>query len=95
MVPSTVVILTPPTKGTAVVNPNGTITYTPNPGYLGPDKIVYKFCGNSVEFTDCEQVTLNLTVVPFIVTDASIKACWYDVDPYAYFDLIKSKSNRL
>ncbi|MEJ5050693.1 gliding motility-associated C-terminal domain-containing protein [Chryseobacterium culicis] len=91
VVPSTVVILTPPTKGTAVVNPNGTITYTPNPGYLGPDKIVYKFCGNSVEFTDCEQVTLNLTVVPFIVTDASIKACWYDVDPYAYFDLTKAK----
>ncbi|MCE4065597.1 gliding motility-associated C-terminal domain-containing protein [Chryseobacterium gleum] len=91
VVPSTVVILTPPTKGTAVVNPNGTITYTPNPGYLGPDKIVYKFCGNSVEFTDCEQVTLNLTVVPFIVTDTSIKACWYDVAPYAYFDLTKAK----
>ncbi|MEF9477064.1 Ig-like domain-containing protein [Chryseobacterium sp. 1B4] len=91
VVPSTVVILTPPTKGTAVVNPNGTITYTPNPGYLGPDKIVYKFCGNSVEFTDCEQVTLNLTVVPFVVTDTSIKACWYDVAPYAYFDLTKAK----
>ncbi|NIF07900.1 T9SS type B sorting domain-containing protein [Chryseobacterium sp. Tr-659] len=91
VVPSTVVILTPPAHGTAVVNPNGTITYNPTAGYLGPDKIVYKFCGNSVEFTDCEQVTLNLTVVPFIVYDASIKACWYDVDPYAYFDLTKAK----
>jgi gliding motility-associated-like protein len=91
VVASTVVILTPPTQGTAVVNPNGTITYTPNTGYLGADKIIYKFCGDSVEFTDCEQVTLNLTVVPFIVYDASIEACWYDVAPYAYFDLTKAK----
>lgn len=91
VVPSTVVILTPPAHGTAVVNPNGTITYTPTTGYLGPDKIIYRFCGNSVEFTDCEQVTLNLTVVPFIVYDAVIKSCWYDVDPYAYFDLTKAK----
>lgn len=91
VVPSTVVILTQPTHGTAVVNANGTITYTPTTGYLGPDKIIYKFCGNNVEFTDCEQVTLNLTVVPFIVYDAVIKACWYDIDPYASFDLTKAK----
>lgn len=90
-VATTVVIVTPPTKGTAVVNPNGTITYTPNAGYLGPDKIVYKFCGNDPLFTDCEQVTLTLTVVPFIVQDVTIKACWYDVAPYAYFDLTKAK----
>ncbi|WP_353148986.1 gliding motility-associated C-terminal domain-containing protein [Chryseobacterium sp.] len=88
---STVTIITPPTKGTAVVNPNGTITYTPTAGYLGPDKIVYKFCGNATEFIDCEQVTLDLTVVPFIVQDATISACWYDVDPYAYFDLTKAE----
>ncbi|AKK72190.1 hypothetical protein OK18_05655 [Chryseobacterium gallinarum] len=87
---STVTIVTPPTKGTAVVNPNGTITYTPVAGYLGPDKIVYKFCGNATEFIDCEQVTLDLTVVPFTVKDVSITACWYDVDPYAYFDLTKA-----
>ncbi|PKF74724.1 gliding motility-associated C-terminal domain-containing protein [Chryseobacterium sp. PMSZPI] len=86
-VPSTVTIITPPTKGTATINANGSITYNPNPGYLGPDKIVYKFCGNNPDFTDCEQVTLELTVVPFTIKDAKINACWYDVDPYAYFDL--------
>lgn len=89
-VATTVKILTLPTKGTAVVNPNGTITYTPNANYEGPDKIVYTFCGDSVEFTDCEEVTLELNVVPFVVKDATIKACWYDVDPYAYFDLTKA-----
>lgn len=86
-VPGTLVIITPPTHGTATLNSNGTITYVPTPGYLGPDKIVYKFCGNAAEFIDCEQITLNLTVVPFVVTDVSITACQYDVDPYAYFDL--------
>lgn len=90
-VATTVKILTPPTKGTAVVNPNGTITYTPNANYEGPDKIVYTFCGDNAEFTDCEEITLELTVVPFVVKDASITACWYDVDPYAYFDLTKAK----
>jgi gliding motility-associated-like protein len=86
-VPGTLVIVTQPTHGTATLNSNGTITYVPNPGYLGPDKIIYKFCGNATEFIDCEQITLNLTVVPFVVTDVSITACQYDVDPYAYFDL--------
>ncbi|MFP3833851.1 gliding motility-associated C-terminal domain-containing protein [Chryseobacterium sp. SIMBA_028] len=90
-VATTVKILTPPTKGTAVVNPNGTITYTPNANYEGPDKIVYTFCGDSVEFTDCEEVTLELNVIPFVVKDDIIKACWYDVAPYAYFDLTKAK----
>jgi len=89
-VPGTLVIITPPTNGTAVINPNGTITYTPTTNYYGPDKIVYKFCGNATEFIDCEQVTLNLTVVPFVVRDAIISACQYDVDPYAYFDLTKA-----
>ncbi|WP_263602157.1 T9SS type B sorting domain-containing protein [Chryseobacterium sp. PET-29] len=61
-VPNTVIIITPPVNGTAVINPNGAIIYTPNPGFLGNDTIVYKFCGNDPEFPDCEQVTLNLTV---------------------------------
>ncbi|MDC8098314.1 gliding motility-associated C-terminal domain-containing protein [Chryseobacterium rhizosphaerae] len=90
--PGTVMIITPPNKGTAVINPaTGQITYTPNANYLGPDVIVYKFCGAATEFIDCEEITLKLTVVPFIVQDASISACWYDVAPYAYFDLTKAK----
>ncbi|MFC3755376.1 T9SS type B sorting domain-containing protein [Chryseobacterium tructae] len=89
-VSSTLKILTAPTNGTAVINANGTITYTPKPNFEGIDKIVYTFCGDSPDFMDCEEVTLNLKVVPFIVKDTSIKACWYDVAPYAYFDLTKA-----
>ncbi|ATL75998.1 gliding motility protein [Chryseobacterium piperi] len=85
-VPSTVSILTNPSHGTAVLNPaTGVITYNPTPGYLGPDTIVYTFCGNAPEFIDCETVTLHLTVVPFIVKDATLEACQYE--DKAYFDL--------
>lgn len=85
-VPSTVAILTYPTHGTATVNAStGQITYIPNPGYVGPDTIVYQFCGNAPEFIDCEHVTLNLTVVPFILTDRTIKACQYNGK--GFFDL--------
>ncbi|MEN4758769.1 gliding motility-associated C-terminal domain-containing protein [Chryseobacterium sp. C39-AII1] len=87
-VASTVTILTAPTKGSAAINTStGVITYTPNPGYLGPDKIVFKFCGNNAQFTDCEEVTLNLNVVPFVIKDVTIEACQYDTNPYAEFDL--------
>ena len=85
-VPGTVSIITQPTNGTATLNPStGVITYVPNPGYLGPDKIVYKFCGNAPEFVDCEQVTLNLNLVPFVLTDRTIKACQYAGN--GFFDL--------
>ncbi|RYF16569.1 MAG: gliding motility-associated C-terminal domain-containing protein, partial [Flavobacteriales bacterium] len=75
---NTVTIITQPTHGTATINPaTGVITYIPQAGYLGADVIVYKFCGNAPEFIDCEQVTLNLNLVPFVLTDRTIKACQY------------------
>ena len=78
-VPNTVTIITPPQHGTATIDPTtGIITYTPNPGYLGPDKIVYKFCGNVPEFTDCEEVTANFNIFPFQGTDVTINACQYN-----------------
>lgn len=84
--PSSVAIITQPSHGTVTVNPsNGVITYVPQPGYLGPDTVVYKFCGSATEFVDCEQVTLNLNLVPFVLTDRTIKACQYAGK--GYFDL--------
>jgi Bacterial Ig domain/SdrD B-like domain/Domain of unknown function DUF11 len=37
-------IISPPMNGTAVVNPDGTITYTPNPGFTGTDRLTYEVC---------------------------------------------------
>ena len=84
-VASTVAILTYPTHGTATLNSAGQITYVPNAGYLGPDTIVYQFCGNATEFIDCEHVVLTLNVVPFVLTDTTIKACQYNGK--GFFDL--------
>ncbi|AZA80946.1 gliding motility protein [Chryseobacterium lactis] len=78
VVPGTVTIITPPTNGTAVINPTtGVITYTPNTNYSGPDTVVYKFCGNNPDFTDCEEVTLKLTVSANpVVNDTSLRTCF-------------------
>ncbi|PIF44796.1 gliding motility-associated-like protein [Chryseobacterium sp. 52] len=85
-VTSTVTIVAQPTHGTVTINPStGAITYIPQAGYLGADAIIYKFCGNAQEFVDCEQVTLNLNLVPFVLTDRTIKACQYAGK--GYFDL--------
>nr|WP_315033089.1 gliding motility-associated C-terminal domain-containing protein [uncultured Chryseobacterium sp.] len=84
---STMTIITPPAHGT-ITGPNpttGVFTYVPNTGYIGPDVIVYKFCGNAPEFVDCEKITLNLNVVPFILTDVTIKTCQYNGK--GFFDL--------
>ena len=80
VVPGTVTILTPPAHGNAVLDPTtGVISYAPNSGYFGTDTIVYQFCGNNPDFTDCEQITLNLTVSENPkVNDATVRTCFLD-----------------
>jgi hypothetical protein len=41
VIPSTVAITTAPVHGTAVANGDGSITYTPNPGFTGADQVAY------------------------------------------------------
>lgn len=76
-VPSTVAILTPPTLGTATVNATtGVITYTPtNPGTPATDTFTYTFCGNDVNFPDCETVTVTLNIQVLTVNNVAINAC--------------------
>ncbi|WES95964.1 T9SS type B sorting domain-containing protein [Chryseobacterium arthrosphaerae] len=80
VVPGTVTILTPPAHGNAVLDPTtGVISYAPNSGYFGADTIVYQFCGNNPDFTDCEQITLNLTVSENPkVNDATVRTCFLE-----------------
>lgn len=40
---SSLTVVTPPSSGTATVNPDGTITYQANPGFLGVDTFRYRF----------------------------------------------------
>jgi hypothetical protein len=50
-----------PTNGTVVVNAAGTINYTPNPGYAGPDSFIYRIC-DIVDPTQCDTALVVLNV---------------------------------
>ena len=47
LVYSTLAITNAPLNGTAKVNADGTITYTPKPGFVGTDVLTYTICDNS------------------------------------------------
>ncbi|MEP3308339.1 MAG: Ig-like domain-containing protein, partial [Gilvibacter sp.] len=60
-VDTTVTPISGPTNGTVIVNADGTFTYTPNAGYIGPDQFVYSVCDNGTPSV-CDQATVYLLV---------------------------------
>ncbi|MDX6199719.1 MAG: large repetitive protein [Actinomycetota bacterium] len=61
---------TAPAHGTAVVNPNGTITYTPTAGYVGPDGFDYTVSDGFG--TDVGHVSVTVSAgAPVAVDDSS------------------------
>lgn len=65
--------ITDPANGSVVINPDGTYTYTPNPGYLGPDQFVYEICDDVVPPL-CAQATCYITIftgpeIDFTITE--------------------------
>ncbi|WP_284464406.1 T9SS type B sorting domain-containing protein [Chryseobacterium sp.] len=84
-VPGTVQIIVPPANGTLTIDPvTGILTYTANAGTT-VDTFTYKFCGNDPLFTDCEQVKINVTVQPLVLTDATVSTC--NINDSGIFDL--------
>ena len=62
-----------PGNGTATLNPDGTVTYVPNPNYSGPDSFTVTVCD---AIGACDTSTVNVTVVhvnqaPIIRDDAA------------------------
>jgi hypothetical protein len=53
-----VTITTNPTNGNVVVNQDGTVTYTPDPGFYGEDTFVYQIC----DAENCDTATVTITV---------------------------------
>ena len=51
-------IVTPPTNGTAVI---GSIIYTPNPGFVGTDRVTYQICSPN-DLSLCDAAVLTITV---------------------------------
>ncbi|GAA4347947.1 hypothetical protein GCM10023185_03380 [Hymenobacter saemangeumensis] len=58
----TVQLVTGPSRGLVVVNANGSYTYTPNAGYLGPDSFTYRVNvpGANPPFSNISRVQLNV-----------------------------------
>jgi hypothetical protein len=53
-----------PNFGTAIINPDNTITYTPFPGFEGTDIFTYQVCDDGCPFpTQCATATVSVTVV--------------------------------
>ncbi|WP_273005175.1 Ig-like domain-containing protein, partial [Leeuwenhoekiella blandensis] len=54
-------VLTQPTNGTLVFNPDGTYTYTPNDGFIGEDTFSYEVCdGGSPQACDNADVVIQV-----------------------------------
>ena len=67
---TTVTVVTPPTNGTATVDPvTGEITYTPNPDFHGTDTLVYSICDTGIPVL-CDTAIVVITVSP--VNDAPV-----------------------
>lgn len=60
---STPVLLNQPANGTAVLNPNGTVTYTPAPGFSGTDRFKYVICDNGTPVA-CDTADVIVEVLP-------------------------------
>ncbi|WP_143751811.1 Ig-like domain-containing protein, partial [Maribacter sp. 4U21] len=61
---SSVSITGAPANGTVVINPDGTVTYTPNADFNGTDSFTYQVCDNGTPDVQCEEATVNVTVNP-------------------------------
>ena len=51
-----------PANGTATVNVDGSINYTPTPGFTGPDSFTYQLCLSAPGSAVCDTATVSLTV---------------------------------
>ncbi|GAA4451064.1 hypothetical protein GCM10023189_12530 [Nibrella saemangeumensis] len=59
------VIVDQPNNGTAVVNADGTITFTPTPGFAGSDTLIYRICSLvSPNVCDTTRIIINVPSAP-------------------------------
>jgi hypothetical protein len=86
--PTRVLVSSTPSHGTAEVQSDNRIRYTPEPGFIGQDRFQYSFCDdilNAAGGPDCSAATVTVTV-----TDA--KACLPSPDNTPSIQVNPSKS---
>ena len=67
------ILIIRPTHGTLLLNPDGTFSYQPAAGYVGPDSFIYYACDSGLPLLCGNPVTVSITVVrvaPTTVPDA-------------------------
>lgn len=57
-----ITIIDNPSNGTATVNPDSTITYTPNAGFIGTDTFTYVLCVTTPDTLLCDTAIVVITV---------------------------------
>jgi FtsP/CotA-like multicopper oxidase with cupredoxin domain len=70
---STVTVVSDPTDGDAVVNPDGTITYTPDSGFSGTDSFDYTVKDDDGDVSNVATVTVDVEG-ELVITKAEYKA---------------------
>lgn len=55
--------VTPPSHGSVTILPDGTYTYTPDPGFNGTDTFEYEVCDDGQPVT-CDRAIVTITVLP-------------------------------
>lgn len=70
--PLTVSIVTPPSNGTAVVNPDNTITYTPDPGFVDFDQLTYQISDGELTDTADVELAVGVNRPPSAVNDSAV-----------------------
>ena len=62
--PLVVTFVSDPTNGTATLNPDGTVTYTPDAGFNGTDQFIYVVCDSGTpQLCDTASVTITINAV--------------------------------
>jgi len=62
--PASIEIVTPPQNGTLVVSPDGLVTYSPNPGYMGNDTFIYRLRDSEGNWSNVATVTITVEPNP-------------------------------
>jgi gliding motility-associated-like protein len=76
--PKSLTITKQPENGTVVVNADGTVTFTPDAGFVGTDVFTYKVCDTSNPAI-CQTAEVTVTVLPEAAKDVTTAADDYAV----------------
>lgn len=83
--------VTTPTNGTAIINANGTISYTPASGYVGPDSFTYT--ANDGALTSSAVVSITVTATSAGVWPYRAAAPYIDFTAWPPFDFNAMATN--